>query len=172
MDDRRRSRTPGTDPLIHSSFRAAELGDRELLEAYLEALDRLHEQQPCAILVIVGCTDFAQLPPQVVDIAFDVAGSLVIEHCRVDDLACRYSDDCFAVVLTDVDARTASRIADRYNKGISTFDWDSTYPGLHINVRTDSFVFQPRASAQRQLESAFEQLRATADESLKDSFYT
>jgi GGDEF domain-containing protein len=172
MEDRRKSRSPGTDPLIHSAFRAAELGDRELLEAYLEALDRLQEKQPCAILVIVGCTDFAQLPPQVVEIAFDVAGSLVIEHCRVDDLACRYSDDCFAVVLTDVDEKTARRIAERYHEGISGFDWDSTYPGLHLNVRTDSFVFQPGAPAQRQLAAAFEELRATADESLKDSFYT
>ncbi len=61
-------------------------------------------------------------------------GEILRSHCRLGDVAGRYSGEEFMLVFRALDIRSATEICERVRRAVEIYDWRSIHPQLRVTV--------------------------------------
>jgi len=102
-----------------------------------------------------------ELGPEVADGALRTLARLLTEQIRGTDVACRFGEDDFVVLLPGTKPDGAAVLAERLRRAVATVDW----PPRQVTVSIGGGAFEPTADDARSLlqrvAAALAEARAT-----------
>ena len=136
------------------------LGNRRHFDQLMASIDAGTLPPPVALLVI-DIDHFKKINDtyshSVGDQVLRMVASILLEHCRTEDVPIRYAGDEFTVFL-HADLTAATQVAERIRRAVRAADFERVAAGLPVSISVGVALLRPGMAAEDLFTAADHQL--------------